>query len=112
MLKTIFNPFQVAMGWAMFDEARAWEELETLFSAQWADGMVPHIVFHRPCSTYFPGPDTWQAGSSTHSSTGITQPPVAAISVRKIVEGSGNREAAMRRAAALFPKLMRWHRWA
>jgi hypothetical protein len=35
-------PFQwvfTALGWASFDEPRAWQELEVLFSGQWSDGM-------------------------------------------------------------------------
>ncbi|MEL6426746.1 MAG: hypothetical protein AAFQ33_14965, partial [Pseudomonadota bacterium] len=35
----------VALGFATFDRERAWREIETLFEAQWLDGMVPHIVF-------------------------------------------------------------------
>src|SRR3546814_8422825 len=49
----------VALGWSTFDEPRAWTEIETLFSGQWPDGMVPHIVFHRPDPGYFPGPEAW-----------------------------------------------------
>ena len=36
----------VAMGWATFDEARAWQEISSLLRGQWADGMIPQIVFH------------------------------------------------------------------
>lgn len=45
------------MGYACFDEARAWQEFRKLFEGQWADGMVPHIVFHRDDPRYFPGPE-------------------------------------------------------
>ncbi len=36
----------IAIGWAHLDVHRAAEELRTLFEAQWATGMVPHIVFN------------------------------------------------------------------
>ncbi len=36
-----------AYGFAQFDVERAWVELETLFSSQWDNGMVPHIIFHQ-----------------------------------------------------------------
>jgi glucosylglycerate hydrolase len=35
----------IAIGWAHVDLGRALTELEQLFAAQWATGMVPHIVF-------------------------------------------------------------------
>ncbi|MGP1396234.1 MAG: MGH1-like glycoside hydrolase domain-containing protein [Inquilinaceae bacterium] len=100
----------VALGWATFDEPRAWAELDSLFGAQWDDGMVPHIVFHKPDPGYFPGPEAWGTGR-TPASSGITQPPVAATVVRRLVEGA--RDAALARDAAsrLLPRLMAWHRW-
>ena len=44
----------VAMGFALYDTDRAYRELERLVEGQWADGMIPHIVFHAPSETYFP----------------------------------------------------------
>jgi hypothetical protein len=83
----------VALGWAAFDEARAWQEIETLFGAQWDDGMLPHIVFHRPDPGYFPGPEVWRTGR-TPATSGITQPPVAASCVRRMLERARDRAAA------------------
>lgn len=48
-----------ALGWMKSDESRAWQEIDVLFSGQWDDGMVPHILFHKDSTTYFPGPDVW-----------------------------------------------------
>ncbi|XP_073390580.1 mannosylglycerate hydrolase MGH1 isoform X2 [Physcomitrium patens] len=101
----------VAMGWATFDEARAWEEMTKLFSAQWDDGMVSHIVFHKPSTTYFPGPEIWGSVEKPRKSTGITQPPVAAITVHKLYEQAVNKELALTKVRELFPKLLAWHRW-
>ena len=70
----------VALGFATFDQDRAWRELETLFEAQWPDGFVPHIVFWKDDAGYFPGPAVWGTGRSPLTS-GITQPPVASSSV-------------------------------
>jgi hypothetical protein len=100
----------VALGWARLDEDRAWTEIETLLGAQWPDGMVPHIVFHRPDPGYFPGPERWGTGRAPPTS-GITQPPVAASCVRRILAGASDGAMAERRARALFPKLLAWHRW-
>jgi alpha,alpha-trehalase len=100
----------VALGWARFDEDRAWTEIETLMGAQWPDGMVPHIVFHRPDPGYFPGPERWGTGR-TPPTSGITQPPVAASCVRRMLEGAADPVLAESRAQALLPKLLAWRRW-
>ncbi|MCP8939114.1 hypothetical protein NK718_11350 [Alsobacter sp. SYSU M60028] len=100
----------VAMGFAMFDEDRAWRELETLFLGQWADGMVPSIVFHTPADHYYPGPTAWGTRHQPPT-TGISQPPVAATSARFLWERAVDRSLVRDRLAALFPKLMAWHRW-
>jgi hypothetical protein len=97
----------VALGFATFDLDRAWQELETLFASQWSDGFVPHIVFWQDDAGYFPGPDRWQAGERVRTS-GITQPPVAATVVRELWE---RERRSHDRMAALFPRLLAWHRW-
>ncbi|MFD1343223.1 hypothetical protein ACFQ4E_12395 [Litorisediminicola beolgyonensis] len=95
-----------AWGFSTFDPDRAWTELETLFSAQWDTGMVPHIVFHKEDDGYFPGPSVWGPGT-TPASSGISQPPVAAILARKIHDSVGGTE----RLRALYPRMLAWHRW-
>ena len=100
----------VALGWACFDEPRAWQEIETLFTAQWPTGLVPHIVFHVNDPGYFPGPDTWAAPDGRKTS-GATQPPVAAIVVRHLLETAQDAQAAQQAAARLVPKIAAWHRW-
>lgn len=99
----------VALGFATFDASRACKEIETLFEAQWDDGFLPHIVFRRDDPDYFPGPSFWQAGEGIPSS-GITQPPVAA-SVVNALWSSVADSAVEARLAALFPKMLAWHRW-
>lgn len=97
-----------AFGFATFDLDRAWIEIETLFTGQWDNGMVPHIIFHRESDGYFPGPEEWGAQQSPPTS-GISQPPVAATFIRAIFERNPKQGRA--RMAMLFPKLLRWHRW-
>ncbi|WP_299284441.1 hypothetical protein [uncultured Tateyamaria sp.] len=96
-----------AWGFTTFNPDRGWTELETLLSGQWDDGMVPHIIFHKVDPGYFPGPDVWQ-GRGPIPSSGITQPPVAASFMAKMLalDPSGAP-----RAKALWPQLKRWHRW-
>lgn len=99
-----------ALGFAHFDEARAWLELDTLFAHQWADGMVPHIIFHQHDDGYFPGPDVWGTRQKVPTS-GITQPPVAGFAVRRIHDRAIDKELAIRHAKALLPKIHAWHQW-
>ena len=97
-----------AFGFASFDIDRAWLELHTLFSGQWDNGMVPHIIFHQVDEGYFPGPDVWGT-NKTPLSSGISQPPVAATFMRKIYET--NPTTGRENAPKLFDKLVDWHRW-
>ncbi len=97
-----------ALGFATFDVPRAWREIESLFSAQWDNGMVPHIVFHQPDDGYFPGPDVWQ-GKGPIASSGISQPPLVASFARKIHQR--DPELGMEKLKTLFPALVNWHRW-
>ena len=99
-----------AIGWGRFDLERAWREFEMLISGQWADGMIPHIIFHAPSDGYYPGPESW--GTDHHPpSSGITQPPVAATCLRQIVDGATDRAAALSSARPLVQALFAWHRW-
>lgn len=100
----------VALGFQTFDEPRAWTELDSLFSAQWADGMVPHIIFHQPADGYYPGPAAWDTRQAPPTS-GISQPPVAASVALKLFREARDPQAARQRAQNLFPKLLAWHRW-
>lgn len=96
-----------ALGWATVDVDRAWREVETLLSAQWPSGMVPHIVFWHDDEGYFPGPAEWGTGR-TPPTSGISQPPVAATLVRQLYDGSPvDRD----RVRAIVVALDRWHEW-
>lgn len=97
-----------ALGFSTFDIDRAWVELETLFTGQWENGMVPHIIFHEESKGYFPGPDVW---GTTHTppTSGISQPPVAATFTRMVFDK--DPVAGMAALRDLFPKLKAWHRW-
>lgn len=103
----------VALGFDTFDRNRAWEEVETLFRAQWQDGFVPHIVFWKEDDGYFPGPEVWATGR-TPPTSGITQPPVAATVVRRLWDtavAAGEQADYRPRAEVLFDRLLAWHRW-
>ena len=99
-----------AWGFSRFDPERAWVEIETLLGGQWPNGMVPHILFHRPDPGYFPSPEVWGVSEGVRGpvrSSGITQPPVAATMLRAVHEAAPD-EARLR---PLVERLLAWHRW-
>ncbi|WP_027505991.1 glucosylglycerate hydrolase [Rhodococcus sp. UNC23MFCrub1.1] len=112
----------VSVGLAPLSVERAVVELDTLLSAQWSNGMIPHIVFASGVDGYFPGPARWQVNElaghapvGVHTS-GITQPPVHAIAVQRILDHARRRGRTTRQVAGEFldrrwPDLVRWHRW-
>jgi glucosylglycerate hydrolase len=114
----------VALGLAHVDNRRARDELESLFASQWATGKVPHIVFNpeAPPKSYFPDAERWNstaisqdAPSGAHTS-GLCQPPVHAIAVRRIwVTSRGKDEQRVARARRFlsenYPRLFAWHRY-
>jgi neutral trehalase len=99
----------VALGFATFDRPRAWAEIETLVSAQWDDGMIPHIIFHQADDGYFPGPEVWGTGR-TPPTSGITQPPVLATILRELWEAEG-ADPACPRMQRLYRACLASHRW-
>ncbi len=99
-----------ALGFAHFDEARAWTEISTLFAHQWDDGMVPHIIFHQIDDGYFPGPNVWGTARPTPTS-GITQPPVAGFAARRIFDRARDKGLATEQARTLLPRIHAWHQW-
>lgn len=98
----------VAMGFVTFDIDRALSELEALARGQWADGMIPQIIFHQPADSYFPGPDVWRTHHSIPTS-GITQPPVFAIALEFLAERAGKEFEP--RIGALYQVALAHHRW-
>ncbi|OLT48028.1 glycogen debranching protein [Saccharomonospora sp. CUA-673] len=110
----------ISMGLAHLDVARATRELDTLLAAQWRDGMIPHIVFTGD-NDYFPGPDRWGTDDAPQRpdgvrTSGICQPPVHAIALRRIIDTARRTSAAdavvaQGFAARAWDALYRWHRW-
>jgi hypothetical protein len=106
----------IAIGLATFDTERAMREIEALHSAQWANGFVPHIVFHTPNEGYYPGPDVHAANLSPHApahtaTTGMTQPPVVGFVLEKIYEYAEDKAAVLPFMKAQFEKTYRFHEY-
>lgn len=107
----------IAIGMAHLDTGRAMKELETLFDAQWTNGMLPQIVFNpEELGHYFPEPDFWQTERSPDApegklTSGITMPPVHAIAAEKIYEAAGGKHKAVEFLKDLYPRLMALHEY-
>jgi len=106
----------IAVGRSYFNIDRAIKELEFLFDAQWQNGMVPHIVFNEKEKTYFPAADFYDITRSPYApkhigTSGMTQPPVHAISCYYIYENAEDKMKAKEFLSTIYPKLKLFHRF-
>ena len=102
----------IAIGLADVDPDRARTEIRSLLHGQWADGMVPHIVFHPQPADYWPGPELWgsdacEGAPTAVATSGLTQPPVLATAVRVVHEAAPDRAFL----EEVLPALEAWHGW-
>jgi hypothetical protein len=101
----------IATGYAHYHQKRAKEEILSLFEHQWANGMVPQIVFNpQALGNYFPESDFWQVPHGLLTS-GITMPPLHATACRHIFETARKNDEALGFLHQMFPKLMASHRY-
>ncbi|CAL9613728.1 MGH1-like glycoside hydrolase domain-containing protein [Streptomyces albus] len=111
----------IAIGLRHLSPVRAQRELETLLSAQWADGRVPHIVFNAevPPDAYFPSPSFWRSSTAGAScgapgaveTSGIVQPPVHALAAWLVHSADPHASARRGFLARVHPRLVAWHRY-
>ncbi len=102
------------MGLATFDPDQAARELLSLARGQWANGMVPHIIFG-PAEDHWEGPDFWRSrevegAPAAVDTSAVTQPPVVTIAAEVV----GSRLAPAERERflrAIHPMLVRHHTW-
>ncbi len=108
----------IAAGLAVIDTSRARAELDLLHAGQWANGMIPHIVFAPDAGGYFPGPERWACASvSPHAphgvaTSGIIQPPVHALALAAIMEADAGQQLHTDAwQGAALQKVAAWHRY-
>lgn len=104
----------IAMAYAHYDMSLAYDEMQSLFSAQWQNGMLPQIVFHQQSDLYFPGPDFWQTERSSESpsavpSSGITMPPVHGFVLLHMLRKSRDLSMMKSFLKIMWPKLSALH---
>src|SRR5215470_14481898 len=98
----------VAIGRSWSEPARAMRELESMFRAQWANGMLPHIRFDPAARDYFPGPDFWASdrvalAPAGQPTSGLTQPPLHARAALEVFRHAGGEAEAVGFLRRLFP---------
>ncbi len=96
---------------------RAIQELNALFSGQWENGLLPHIIFHSENEkTYFPNFDFWESNVNSGApqrpkSSGITQPAVHGFVLENILLNYPDHEKFRTFARDIFPKIVNYHRF-
>jgi glycogen debranching enzyme len=101
----------ISIGLARWHQARAQSELLTVFAGQWANGMLPHIVFNDsvPDAAYFPGPSFWQSppppAGPPLATSGITQPPIHAGAALELYRRAPDAERAQQFLARIYPRM-------
>jgi len=106
-----------AMGFTHFNLDHAMAEIKSLFSGQWENGMVPHILFHSENEkSYFPNFEVWNssvnAGAPKNLKTsGITQPPVHGFVLEYMLKLNPNNDTLIEFVKAYFPKIIAYHKF-
>jgi glycogen debranching enzyme len=104
----------IAMGLARGDPSRAAGELRALFRGQWANGMLPHMIFADGMNDVG-SRRIWQSKRNPLAprdveTSCITQPPLVAVAAQRVATSLPPVE---RREflAELLPKLTAYHSW-
>jgi hypothetical protein len=104
----------IAIGQRHYDTERAKMEILSLLRGQWANGMVPHMIFSRG-REYKRDHDTWRSWVSPFApddlvTSGITQPPMLAEAIVRI---GAKLPLPERRSwyKQCLPALIAYHEW-
>ena len=104
----------IAIGYGNYDIDRAQTEIESLFEGQWANGMMPNIIFSND-PKYQTDRNIWRSWTNPYSpdhvtTSGITQPPMLAEAIVRI---GTHMKPAERRSwyNYTYPKLLAYHQW-
>ncbi len=107
----------VSLGTSTYNIKMSLQEIKKMFSGQWENGMIPHILFHSENEkTYFPNFDFWNsavnAGApSSPKSSGITQPAVFGFILEDILKNHWKNQEVRDFVRHIFPKVVHYHRF-
>lgn len=107
----------VSIGLSYIDLNFAIKEIQSLFSGQWENGMLPHIIFHSENEkTYFPNFDFWDSNVNPGApqkpkSSGITQPAVHGFVLENLLDKFPDDENLISFIKEIFPKVVLSHRF-
>lgn len=104
----------IAIGLRHLDVERAQKELGSLVRGQWANGMLPHLIFD-PHPRHHREHNLWQSWLNPHApngviTSGITQPPLLAEAVVRV----GQRLKLPQRRSwykLMYPHILAYHDW-
>lgn len=104
----------IAIGISHYNIERAQAEILSLLRGQWANGMLPHMIFSGD-DFFRKDRNTWRSWLSPYApddiaTSGITQPPILAEAVVRIGKKLSKPERRMW-YQQVFPALVNYHRW-
>jgi len=107
----------IALGYAHFDFKQACSELTALFRGQWANGMLPQIVFSiQNTGKYFPGYFFWDTRGAPAKprnvrTSGITMPPVHGFVLERMLRYAPDTRTYRPFFRKMFDKIVWLHRY-
>jgi Glycosyl hydrolase family 63 C-terminal domain len=104
----------IAIGLAHDDPHRAAGELESLFRGQWANGMLPHMVFADDVED-IGSERIWQSSEQPLApedvaTSCITQPPLPSVAAERVARALPSAEQTTF-LSRIFPGLVAYHEW-
>lgn len=105
----------VALGTSTYDIKMALSEIGKIFTGQWENGMIPHILFHSEKEkTYFPNYDFWNSRVNAGApefpkSSGITQPAVFGFVLRDILKKHWSNNDVKDFVQNIYPQIVKYH---
>jgi hypothetical protein len=104
----------IAIGLANYDIERAKMEIINLLKGQWANGMVPNMIFDMGLR-YRQDRELWRSYTSPYApdgvaTSGITQPPLIAEAVVQIGKKLSKEDRRIW-YAKMYPHIVRHHKW-
>jgi glycogen debranching enzyme len=104
----------VAVGLARVDPERAAGEIRALLRGQWANGMLPHMIF-APGSHDIGSRRVWQSRRNPLAprdvdTSCITQPPLVAVAARRVAAAL-DPAAARAFLGEVVPRIVEFHGW-